>query len=130
MKAKPLLSLFFLFTFLMNCSHEVEQIELKGIIPQPNSLIKAEGYFRMGRGIGMEFGEEFKESGAFLSEFLESAGISLMEGTDMVFVKDDALKTEAYELEINPNQIQIRAGSDQGAFYAVQSLRQILPPRF
>lgn len=39
----------------------------------------------------------------------------------------DTLPTEAYRLEVTPSGIAIRAGDAAGAFYAVQTLRQLLP---
>ena len=130
MKAKPILSLFFLFTFLLNCSQRPERVEFSGIIPQPKAVSQTSGYFRLGKVLNVAYGQEFKVSGAFLSEFLKSAGITIGKGKDLVFIKDSTINKEAYELEIRPGQIQIKAGSDQGAFYAVQSLRQLLPHHF
>ncbi len=37
---------------------------------------------------------------------------------------------KAISLEVSPSTIQIKAKTDQGAFYAVQSLRQLLPAEF
>ncbi len=42
--------------------------------------------------------------------------------------KNSSENEEAYELEITPKFIQIRARGKAGLFYGVQSLRQLLPP--
>jgi hexosaminidase len=41
--------------------------------------------------------------------------------------KDPALPTEAYRLLITPDQAKITAGGPPGAFYAAQTIRQLLP---
>ena len=46
------------------------------------------------------------------------------------FIQDLNLSPEAYVLNIKKKSIDITAQSDQGAFYAIQSLRQLLPAAF
>ena len=47
------------------------------------------------------------------------------------FLPDDKIATvEGYTLEVRPNAILIRARTAAGAFYAVQTLRQLFPPAF
>ena len=41
---------------------------------------------------------------------------------------DKALGTEGYQLSVTGQQINIRANTERGMFYAVQSLMQLLPP--
>ena len=130
MPSKPFLSIFFLFTFLVNCSQPVERIEYQGIIPQPDQAALTEGYFSFVSKVGVSYPEDFNISGQFLASYLKVTGIEVEVGNDVVFFKNDALAEEAYTLEIGSNQIRIEASSDQGSFYAVQSLRQILPPSF
>lgn len=43
------------------------------------------------------------------------------------FLTDDALKSEAYHLEITPRQIIVKASDTKGFFYALQTIRQLLP---
>jgi len=50
---------------------------------------------------------------------------------NIVFIKDETIQNiEGYSLEITPSNIEIKAKLPQGAFYAVQSLRQLLPASF
>ena len=42
-------------------------------------------------------------------------------------VKDDSLQEEEYALEVTSEKILMRAASVKGAFYALQTLRQLLP---
>jgi hexosaminidase len=80
--------------------------------------------------IGISYEKDFQVSAEFLISFLSNAGIRVNEGSDLVFSKNEKLGLEAYELKIGPDQIRVEASTDQGAFYAIQSLRQILPASF
>ena len=45
-------------------------------------------------------------------------------------IVNEIINKEGYSLDISEDGIEIRASSSHGAFYAVQSLRQLLPPDF
>lgn len=49
---------------------------------------------------------------------------------DIVFHTDTSLKPEGYELQVSDKAIRISAATGSGFFYAVQSLRQLLPTAF
>lgn len=46
---------------------------------------------------------------------------------DVRFVTDASLKSEAYSLEVSPEEIIVKASGDKGFFYALQTIRQLLP---
>jgi len=46
----------------------------------------------------------------------------------MCFRTDKLIDAEAYSLEIKKNRIEIKASQPAGFFYAIQTLRQLLPP--
>lgn len=50
------------------------------------------------------------------------------EKAEIRFIGDPALKDEAYRLDISGSGIDVRAGSPAGFFYAVQTIRMMLPP--
>ncbi|PJI93720.1 beta-N-acetylhexosaminidase [Luteimicrobium subarcticum] len=41
---------------------------------------------------------------------------------------DEALGLEAFALDVRPDRIEVRAGGPAGASYAIEALRQLLPP--
>ncbi|MFN0216452.1 MAG: family 20 glycosylhydrolase [Saprospiraceae bacterium] len=52
-------------------------------------------------------------------------------GNAIYFVQDEGIVSEeGYSLEIKSNAVVIRAKTAAGAFYAVQTLRQLMPPEF
>ena len=45
----------------------------------------------------------------------------------IIFVKDDSLAPEAYSINVTSKSALLRASSDQGFFYALQTFKQLLP---
>jgi hexosaminidase len=125
-------SFFLLLSYLLltQCSPPAERVGFSGIIPQPDAVSVASDYFRIGPELGIAQNDDFQVSGRFLTTFIKNAGLKVKNGNDIVFIRDNALDGDAYALEITKDQIEITASSDKGAFYAVQSLRQIFPVAF
>jgi hexosaminidase len=128
---KILVALLFM-SILFNCKEAEETLTTEVlIIPQPLERITNEGYFTINNLTGINYDENFKISAEFLKTYIEEgSNIKLQENNSISFIKEDNFTEEGYSLEILPNNIKIKAKTDQGAFYAVQSLRQLLPPEF
>ncbi|WP_237702579.1 beta-N-acetylhexosaminidase [Bizionia argentinensis] len=99
------------------------------IIPKPLKQSIEQGYFLISDETSLNFDKEFSVAGNFLKNYIESGtSFQLKSGNDIVFKKDESIKNdEGYKLEVTDKGIIIRAKTDHGAFYAVQSLRQLLP---
>ncbi len=123
------LSVLFLTLVVFRCSNPTVFIEETALIPIPESIEIKDSYFKINSNTGVRYDNSiFKISGPFLKTFIkEGSGIDLMEGNDIVFYHKPQLTHESYELDIAPSKISIWASSDQGAFYAIQTLRQLLP---
>ena len=132
MSFKKIVVLFVFISFLSNCKSEEYVSEIPQIIPTPNTLTINEGYFLFDRTIGISYDDTFKISGDFLRKYLQKgSAIKLNDSNDIQFKLDDTIENpEGYQLDIQPHKIIISAKTDQGAFYAVQTLRQLLPPEF
>ncbi|WP_028871852.1 beta-N-acetylhexosaminidase [Psychroserpens burtonensis] len=132
MSFKKIVVLFVFITFLSNCKTEDYATEIPQIIPAPNTLTINEGYFLLDSTIGIAYDDNFKISGDFLRKYLQKGStIELTDSNDIQFKLDDTIENpEGYQLDIQPSAIIIKAKTDQGAFYAVQTLRQLLPPEF
>ncbi|WP_431108532.1 beta-N-acetylhexosaminidase [Winogradskyella poriferorum] len=128
MHIKKLIALFILSLLLSNCKKESSQIIQPQIIPIPDSVELTDSFFTIGESTGITYDDNFKVSAQFLKDFIESrSSIHLKEGTDIQFKLDENLKPEAYHLTVSKEGITIKSSTDQGAFYAVQSLRQLMP---
>lgn len=119
-------------SFLFNCKSEEYVPEIPQIIPVPTNQTINKGYFVLDNSVGISYDDTFKVSGEFLRNFIEEGSdIRLDDNDDIQFVLDETIENaEGYKLDIQPHQITISAKTDQGAFYAVQTIRQLLPPEF
>ncbi len=132
MNVKTIVVFCLFISFLFSCKSEEHTVEIPQIIPVPNEVTINDGYFVLDNSVGIFYDDTFKISGDFLKNFIqEGSDIKLDDTDDIQFILDQTIEnTEGYKLEIQPYKITIRAKTDRGAFYAVQTLRQLLPPEF
>ncbi len=103
------------------------------LIPKPQSLELKKGTFKIDKNTTIYFEPEFEIAGNFLNEFLhKGAGFQLKKTSKskaiLIIEKDSSQSSEGYFLTISDSKISIKASDASGAFYAVQTLRQLLPP--
>ncbi len=128
MHIKKLIALFILSLSLVNCKEKSVQIIKPQIIPLPDAVELMDSFFSIDESTGITYDDNLKVSALFLKDFIESGSpIHLKEGNDIQFKLDDNLKPEGYVLTVSKEGITIKASTDQGAFYAVQTLRQLMP---
>ncbi len=132
MSFKKIIPYFVFVGFLFNCKQDQTQTLKIQIIPVPDIQTTGKGNFVLNSSTGISYDETFKVSAEFLRSFVEMGSqISLQENNAISFVKDSSIAdSEGYKLDITHKKIEIKANTDQGAFYAVQSLRQLLPEEF
>lgn len=120
-----------LFSLIMSCSSTVVQPEPVTLIPKPAALSVGEGVYTLGRSISVKAPDEFKSAVTYLGSYLSSSSFRVVDGadqSDISFVVDGAVSNEeGYVLDIDSNGVVVKAASSKGAFYAVQTLRQLLP---
>lgn len=110
------------------------------IIPAPLSLIEKAGKFSFSgktRIILNPLNSQTELSASFLASLVKnvtgyapeiSAGNKPLNGS-VYFGIDTAIKNPSgYSLMVSGRRIEVRAGSPEGIFYAVQTLRQLMPP--
>ncbi|WP_034061114.1 glycoside hydrolase family 20 protein [Lacinutrix jangbogonensis] len=132
MKFAKRLSLFLLLCITFSCTNNRVEAVVPQIIPMPLSETILEGEFIFSSETQIVSNESFKISTRFLTEYLSDFNLKASEAevniNTIQFIKDETiLNTEGYTLDISTETIKISAKTDQGAFYAVQSLRQLLP---
>ena len=129
--------LIYSFTILLfsSCSEEKQLAVTPAIIPAPSSQQINEGVFEMSNSTGIFSDDEFKQVADFLKSYIEYGSEIKLKSEDsknvISFKKDTSITNEeGYLLKVTSNEITIAANSAKGAFYAVQSLRQLLPASF
>ncbi|WP_027126687.1 glycoside hydrolase family 20 protein [Gelidibacter mesophilus] len=132
MQFKKIGALIVFITILYNCDSQNTVKQKPQILPMPSHIESSNGEFILDNSVGISSDDSFKVSSNFLKEFIEKGNtLKLKQNNSINFIKDESiLNDEGYQLTISPKQIEIRAKTDQGAFYAVQSLRQLLPAEF
>ncbi|MAL59116.1 MAG: beta-N-acetylhexosaminidase [Flavobacteriaceae bacterium] len=126
--------LFFLaFLLLISCADKEKEIienEL-AIIPKPQEITVYKGSFTLNSETTFYAEEEFEIASQFISEYLKKSGFGLKKTTkdqaSFIVEKDSLLPKEGYTLSISEKKINITAKDASGAFYAMQTLRQLLP---
>ena len=127
-----ILSLVFLVSFSLN-AQDVKQPAV-ALIPYPVTLVEGEGAFVFTEKTVVALEDKEMETIAkdFVHLFTKVAGftpklkLNSKKG-EVRLVKDDSLQEERYVLEVTSEKILMRAASVKGAFYALQTLRQLLP---
>jgi hexosaminidase len=107
------------------------------IIPQPAKLIPAAGQFTFKKNTSIivtKGADSFVAVAKMLSNQINSSfGINLSIKTGNVkpnavnFIFNNQLAEEGYQLSVNDNKIDIQAKTGKGAFYALQTLFQLMP---
>lgn len=132
-------SLIFLTAFcgilLSSCSPKKQQ-EVN-IVPQPVNMQIADGSFTFTPKTTLNIvkgANDLTPACRFISDLLApvfGTPLTITEGnakSDAVNITvDPSMPKEAYKLNVNNKSVDIQAGSSQGAFYAFQSLRQMMP---
>jgi hexosaminidase len=112
------------------------------LLPLPESIEGKTGEFQLGGSAIIYIEREaFRGSAQFLSDFIGLAfgaplrvELSPAGAPGSILIRKHSagapLGAEGYVLSISKNEIVIDADAAAGAFYAVQTLRQLLPPPF
>ncbi|ADV42495.1 family 20 glycosylhydrolase [Bacteroides helcogenes] len=105
------------------------------IVPCPASIVPGTGYFRFTANTVFTAADERQavELRQFASLFTRAAGFTPRvkvggKGGEVRLLTDAALPPEAYRLSVTAKGIRVHASGAQGFFYALQSIRQLLPP--
>lgn len=133
MKMKPLL---IICTLLLGASTSME-LSAKAslpIVPSPAEYSIGDGYFWFGPNtkFGVENDSQLQMVSNFTALLGKGAGfipgIEIgAESADVRLITLPTMSPEAYRLVVKPEQITIEASGNAGFFYALQSLRQLLP---
>ncbi len=106
------------------------------VIPAPEDYSVGEGYFCFtpGTTFGVENESQLQMVSQFTSLLGKTAGFLPGvkigdDNADICFKTVATMPGEAYRLVVTPERVEIEASGDAGFFYALQSIRQLLPPQ-
>ncbi|MEN8897355.1 MAG: family 20 glycosylhydrolase [Nonlabens sp.] len=128
--------LFLSLMFIIGCKEQGVQLLSPSIIPAPQFLKVDARHFSIDAATIISNGDDFTHSVDFLKAFLEQGTgrnweTNYTTENIITFEYDGAITSkEGYTIEINEQQILIKASTDTGAFYAAQSLIQLMPTDF
>lgn len=144
MKTLKLLPVFLLVLCIFACSTDSDAKKNRyNIIPLPQQLAPADGEFKIKKNTIITYpaGEtEYKRVAEMFAKQLEmAAGLTLQvtenpEGAQpensiqFKLSEDKKFNKEGYALTVVPDRILVEAEDATGAFYALQTLYQLLPP--
>lgn len=149
MHLKPLLHMALRFVFILVLAPFISACQtaiLRQIIPQPMRVDSRAGAFKLQADTRIYIPSNQPDWNLAAQYFMvlaqSSTGYQLVSqpftteireprSNSIYFLPDDKIAAaEGYTLEVKPNAILIRAKTAAGAFYAVQTLRQLFPPAF
>ena len=132
--------LFLLFLFLFpSCKKTGENPQAQttshvhGIIPLPLSVDLADGFLTIDKNTVLVTNPQFQPAIEVVEKALSEVSNSAVSKnnspvgkTNIIFIADNAMDTSAYQIEISASGITVKSKSNTGAYYAAQSLRQMI----
>ena len=129
---------FILLSVMVSCAEKTVQENSISVIPQPMYARADEGVFCIGKDTKIVIdnpSEEMLRIAGFLNEKLsKAAGFELevlgggpMPKENFIAFLDAGMPTENYVINVTPQNIIVDYGDGAGAFYALQTLFQLLP---
>ena len=126
-----------LLMLVMSCAQKAQD-DTVSVIPEPMYMRIDEGVFNINKDTKLVVdytSEEMLRIAGFLNEKLsKAAGFELelipdgpMPKENVIAFMDAGMPTEQYVINVNPNMILVDYGDGAGAFYALQTLFQLLP---
>ncbi len=122
--------LFILLLFLVQIGYSQNTYNL---IPYPAKLEKAEGGFKVGlkTSISYDNDELLPIANMLASQVAKTLGknpiVKKGKSASIVFTTNNSLGEEAYNLKISSKKIEVQSKTGKGAFYALQTLLQLMP---
>ena len=121
------------------CQNQNDQASLP-LIPMPNEIQVHSNYFALSAETPVYASAELAASvqiDGFLADLARTSGLSLTRqdisadsdepSAGIVFAYNKDLGAEAYKLNITSDCVKVEASTANGAFYAIQTIREMLP---
>ena len=99
------------------------------IVPAPKNVSVSEGFFRLDKNTSLVVEDaDFEEMAADFKDQVKHASALNGSKTRIVLRKRPGFGKEAYRLTVTPSEVLIEASEVNGAFYGLQTFKQLLPP--
>ena len=125
------LSFLLILILFFNCSQPPKETEPITLIPKVKSLTVNDGVYVLNQNITIDSPEQFEGVINYFEAYLKPSKFSIsktVDNPDIIFEQDASISNEeGYVLDVNHSGVTIKAASVKGAFYGVQTLRQLLP---
>ena len=136
----PTILLFTLFLFSCDKKNKYSELSVVPIIPQPAYVESGRGVFELTKNsiiyvdtatpewlsIAEALAEKIRPSTGFAMN-ISVAQQPTLSGIRFTLVNEPELATEGYHLDITEKFVTVSANTAQGAFRAIQTIRQLLP---
>ncbi|MEB3017149.1 glycoside hydrolase family 20 protein [Capnocytophaga ochracea] len=107
------------------------------VIPQPESVVLGKGSFRFTKEtVFVTAPELYPMTNSFVEQYEKATGFRMffrkaaIQTSYILLSLDKSLPKEGYTLVVKPDKISITAADYNGALYALETLRQLLPKEF
>lgn len=113
---------------------DLPDAQLPPVLPTPSTYMYTEGIFELGPGVPIVTDPVFEQEALLLQEELtkildHTPAIGKdKKGKSVVLRQKAGLPAEGYTLTVDSAGVMIEATTRAGAFYGIQSLKQLLPP--
>jgi len=104
------------------------------VIPQPESVVLGKGSFRFTKEtVFVTAPELYPMTNSFVEQYEKATGFRMffrkaaIQTSYILLSLDKSLPKEGYTLVVEPDKISITAADHNGALYALETLRQLLP---
>lgn len=130
---------FFIFAFLLICSIRLSAQSRISLVPLPVKMEERKGSFLLDKNVYISYPKsELKELASYLqAAILETSGLKaglrtgmwMQKGARTISLQIDPAVTakEGYKLTVSPTKISIKASTENGLFYGIQTLQQLIP---
>ncbi|MBS9766594.1 MAG: family 20 glycosylhydrolase [Flavobacteriaceae bacterium] len=119
---------------LVSCTPKQKQVNPVQIVPIPVSVKKQEGFFELQKSTVIVADKESKVANYLVQKVAVPTGNQLLVVSEMpksnyisLEIDKSVKEEEGYTLNADADKVTIKASTDKGLFYGVQTLLQLLP---